>query len=213
MKRTCLAGIALLLVALAATLVRSDPPAADKVPQIAVVRPAQITHKCAEWKQMTDAIKAQYAQIKQEEAKRENEVQQLIEQMSQLKAGSAQWAQLRDTIDDKRLAAEVWAKKTDLDLQRRQKAGMKSVYDHVTQAVQTIAQSRHLDLVLADNSPDFSGPDLDAVPLQNFQQMLSARAVVFANKNADITEDVLTLMDANFKSQAASTGPQNPPAH
>jgi Skp family chaperone for outer membrane proteins len=214
MKRIHVAHVALLAVGLAAAVARSDQPsAADHVPQIAVVRAAQVTRDCTEWKQMTQAINARLNEMKQEQAKRENEINQLIDQQTQLKAGSAQWAALREQIDDKKLGLEVWAKKMQLELERRQKAGMKSTYDHVAQAVTKIATDRHLDLVLADNSPEFLGPDLDKITPPQLEQVLALRGVLFTTKNADITEDVKTLVEANFKSQAASAGPQTPPAH
>jgi Skp family chaperone for outer membrane proteins len=208
------ACLALLAAALPAALARADQPAAasaDHVPQIAVVRAARITRDCSESKQLTQTLGARFNEMKQENAKREAEITQLIDQQNQLKSGSAQWLQLRDSIDDKKLALEVWTKKMQLEMDRRQKAGLKSIYEHVAQATQTIAERQHLDLVLADNSPDLSGPDLDKVTLQQFETMLATRGVLFATKKADITEDVLTLVEANYKNQSASTA--TPPGH
>lgn len=216
MNRIFPACVALLALAMSATALRAAASPSDHVPQIAVVRTAQITRNCTESKQLVQALQARANQMTQEQAKKKNEIDQMIEQASQLKAGSAQWLQLRDQIDDKRLALEVWNEKMKLELDRKQKAGEKSVYDHVTQAVQTVAENQHLDLVLADNSPDFIGPDLDGITPAQFHQLLAARAVLFANKKADITEDVLTLVESNFKNQkseAANAGPAAPPAH
>jgi Skp family chaperone for outer membrane proteins len=208
MKRICLACLALLAAAWPAALARADhtaaAPPADHVPQIAVVRAVRLTHDCAEAKQLTQTLSARFNEMKQEEGKRQTEVNQLIDQQNQLKAGSAQWLSIRDTIDDKRLANEVWGKKMEMELDRRQKAGLKSIYEHVAQAVQAIAEKQHLDLVLADNSPDLLGPELDKITLQQFQTMLALRGVLYATKKADITDDVLMLVDANFKNQSAS---------
>ena len=215
MNRIFPACVALLALTMPATALRAGPTSPDHVPQIAVVRTAQVTRNCAESRQLIQALQARANQMSQDQAKKKTEIDQMIEQLSQLKAGSAQWLQLRDQIDDKRLALEVWNEKMKLELDRKQKAGEKSVYDHVTQAVQAVAENQHLDLVLADNSPDI-GADLDGITPAQFNQLLAARAVLFANKKADITEDVLTLVESNFKNQkseAANAGPAAPPAH
>jgi Skp family chaperone for outer membrane proteins len=219
MKCSSLAVAALLAVVLPAAVARSEQsPAgvAEHVPQIAVVRAAQVTRDCSEAKQLTQSLSARVTQMNQERTQKEADINKLIEQQQQLKSGSAQYNELRDRIDDQKLALELWVKKMQIELDRRQKAGLKSIYDHVNQAVQKIAEDRHLDLVLADNSPDFMGPDLDKVTLPQFEQMLAARGVLFATKKADITSDVLMLVEANFKTQkseAASAGPPTPPAH
>jgi Skp family chaperone for outer membrane proteins len=219
MKLSCLAIAAFLAVALPAAAVRSEQTpasAADHVPQIAVVRAAQVTRDCSEAKQLNQSLSARVNQMNQERAQKEAEIQKLKEQQTQLKSGSAQYNEMRDKIDDQVLSLELWVKKMQIELDRRQKAGLKSIYDHVNQAVQQIAEDRHLDLVLADNSPDFMGPDLDKVTLPQFEQMLAARGVLFATKKADITGDVLLRVEATFRSQkseAASAGPSTPPAH
>lgn len=215
MNRISSACVALLALAMPATALRAGQAPAEHVPQIAVVRTAQITRNCSESKQLLQILQSRFNEMGQEEQKKNAELKQLADQLSQLKAGSAQWLQLRDQIDDKKLALDVWREKMKLELDRKQKAGEKSVYDHVTQAVQAVAENQHLDLVLADNSPDV-GPDLDGITPAQFNQLLAARAVLFANKKADITEDVLTLVEANFKNQkgeAANAGPAAPPAH
>jgi hypothetical protein len=61
--------------------------------------------------------------------------------------------------------------------------------------------------VLADESPDI-GPDMDKVTSQQLQAVLASRAVLFANKKADITQEVLTTVEFNF----AKSGPVPAPA-
>jgi Skp family chaperone for outer membrane proteins len=191
---------------------QTPPPVADHVPQIAVVRTAYVTHNSIEWKQMSQGIQVRLKEIRDEQARKTAEIDKLTEQQSQLKQGSAQWIDLRDQIDDKKLGLEMWAKKMDLELQRREKSGIKTIYDHVSQAVQKIAEDRHYDLVLADNSPEFTGPDLDRLTSVQLQQALAMRAVLFTTKKADITEEVLTLLDSNFanKQNPAASVPQAP---
>jgi Skp family chaperone for outer membrane proteins len=211
MRRTHL-FIALLVFTTAVTCLAAQTPPAEHVPQIAVVRTAYVTHNSAEWRQMGQGIQVRVKEIGDEQTRKKAEIDKLIEQQSQLKSGSAQWMDLRDQIDDKKLSLEMWGKKMELELQRREKTGIKTLYDHVGLAVQKIAEERHYDLVFADNSPEFTGPDLDRLTSVQLQQALAMRAVLFTTKKTDITEDVLTLVDSNFaaKPNTAVSVPQAP---
>ena len=206
-----IAMLFLFAAALDSSAAQTPPAPAEHVPQIAVVRTAYVTHNSAEWKQMSQGIQVRVKEIRDEQARKTAEIDKLTEQQSQLKPSSPQWMDLREQIDDKKLGLEMWGKKMELELQRREKSGIKTIYDHIGQAVQKIAEDHHYDLVLADNSPEFTGPDLDRLTSVQLQQALAMRAVLFATKKADITEEVLTLVDSNYSKQnTAASVPQAP---
>jgi Skp family chaperone for outer membrane proteins len=97
-----------------------------------------------------------------------------------------------------------------LELDREKKKALIEQYRHVNEAVETIANQQHLDLVVSDYTPEIVGPDLDGIPQQQLEQLVLQRAVLFAGKKADITEEVLTLVDANFAKQKQAVGATAP---
>jgi hypothetical protein len=89
---------------------------------------------------------------------------------------------------------------------------LKVCYDHIAAAAAQVAEQEHLDLVIADPFRDI-GPDMDKATAAQLDAALSSRIVLFANKKADITEDVITMVQLNFaKQQAPPGGPLPLPA-
>jgi Skp family chaperone for outer membrane proteins len=214
MRRACptLATLALLLSASLASA--QTPPPNDHVLKTAVVRVGYIYRNMQESAQSFQTLKTRVGQMQQEEAARRHALEELDNQLKQLKVGSPQWVSIRNQLDDKKFEMDSWGKKMQLELDREKKAALMDQYRHVNEAVQAIAEQQHLDLVLSDYTPDIVGPDFDAIPQQQLEQLVLTRAVLFAGKKADVTQEVLTLLDANFakQKQAATATPAVPPA-
>jgi Skp family chaperone for outer membrane proteins len=194
-----------------------SPSGNDHILRIAVVRVGYVYRNMQEFSQSLQNRKNRITQVQADETKRRQELDGLVNQLEQFKKGSPQWYALRDTIDNKKLELESWGKKMQLELDRENKKGLMDQYRHVNEAAQTIAEQQHLDLVVSDYTPEIVGPDFDGIPQQQLEQLILTRAVLFADKKADITQEVLTLVDANFAKEkqavgAAPMGPGVPPA-
>lgn len=184
-------------------------PAANAQQKVAVVRVGDVVSNMAEGKKAAQAATARDTDAKQEGARKQQELQTLEGSLQQLKRGSQQWMQTRDQLEDKQLANQVWAKKMEITLGRAAKDDVRRMFDHVTEATQQVAQEQHINLVMADNSPDI-GPNVDQLTVQQFASVLAQRNVLFADKTVDITQDVLTRVDAIYAKQnqgAASPAP------
>jgi Skp family chaperone for outer membrane proteins len=179
------------------------------------VRIGYIYRNMQEAAQSFQSLKNRFTQMQGDEAKRRQELEGLANQLLQFKVGSPQWFSLRDSIDDKKLALESWAKKMQIELDREKKKALIDQYRHVNEAVQTVAEQQHLDLVVSDYTPEIVGPDFDGIQQQQLEQLVLSRAVLFAGKKADITQEVLTLVDANFakEKQAVGAAPAGPVGH
>jgi len=204
-------------IAIAALSPRADAQATpqasnDHVLRTGVVRVVDVQRKMQEGAQTAQMLQSRFTTMQQEEGRRRQEIQNLIGQAQSLKPGSPQWISLRDTVDNKKLDLEMWAKKSQLDLDRTRKAELVNQFRHVNEAVQMVAERDHLDLVVIDSTPEIIGPDLDANPYNELAQALASRAVAYAGKKADITEEVLTMVDANYakQKQAVGAGPAAP---
>jgi Skp family chaperone for outer membrane proteins len=184
-------------------------PAAQAQQRIAVVRVPEVVQNMAEGKKIMEAGQAREAAARQEGAKLEQDIQATQGQMGQLKAGSTQWNDLRDQLDKKKANYEVWAKITELTLGRSAKEDLKKLFDHVSDATQQVATEQHINLVIADAAPQITGPNLDQITVQQFQSALAQRIVLFADKTVDITQDVLTRVDAIYAKQNQA-GPATP---
>jgi Skp family chaperone for outer membrane proteins len=211
LTRTALTTLALLLTGALAPAQATPPSANDHNLKIGVVRVSYIYRNMQESAQAFQVLKARVGQMEQEGANKRKDLENLDNQLKQLKPGSPQWVSMRNQLDDKKFELDSWGKKMQLELDREKKAALIEQYRHVNEAVQTVAEQQHLDLVVSDYTPEIIGPDFDGIPQERLEQIILSRAVLFAGKKADVTQEVLTVLDANFAKNRQSIG-STPPA-
>jgi len=205
--RTTLITLAFILTCTLVCRAQTPPsPANDHNLKIAVVRVSYIYRNMQESAQAFTNLKARVGQMEQEGAAKRKAAEDLDNQLKQLKPGSPQWLSMRAQLDDKKFELDSWTKKMQLELDRVKKAALIDQYRHVNEAVQTVAEQQHLDMVISDYTPEIVGPDFDAIPQQQLEQLILTRAVLFAGKKADVTQEVLTVLDANFAKNRQSIG-------
>ena len=179
--------------------------AGDHQLAVGVVNTTRVLRTMQETKKLDADFRGQNTALAQQQRQKEVEIEELQKHRDgNLKPGSQQWNDETESIDKKRAELEVWKRMSTVQLERSYKISLKGIYDHIAAASEQVATQQHLDLVIADQSPEI-GPDLEAADVRALQAALAARAVLFSNKRADITEDVLTVVEANFAKQ-------NPPA-
>ena len=202
--------VALVAAALPARAAGATPPPAsndnDHVLRIGVVNTARIVHGMKEIKKIEDDFRAQNVDLARQQQQKEQDINNLMKQRENVRPGSAQWQDDTNEIDRKTADLSSWIQLAKVQLERQRKLQLKMVYDHIAAATAQVAQAQRLNLVIADESPEFLGPDLDKITFERLNQVLEARAVLYADKKADITEDVLTLVEANFARQNQGVG-------
>lgn len=181
-------------------------PANDHLLAVGVVNVSKVFHNMQETKKSDTDFRAQNEQLVQQQKQKEAEIQDLAKRRADFKPGSAQWQDVTNQIDQKSADLEVWARVKKAQLERQFKQNMKALYDHIAQATAEVAQQQHLNLVIADQSPEFIGPNLDSITTQRLDEILSSRAVLYSDKKADITDDVLTRVEANYANANRAAG-------
>jgi Skp family chaperone for outer membrane proteins len=200
---TVFSGLALLLAPLCKAEQR---PVADHQLAIAVVRTEKIVRQMQELKKYQDDLRVRVRDLQQQQQQRELELQDLQKHRDvNDKQGSQQWIDDTNAFDDKASKLEAWGNLSKTQLERWKVQRIKDMFDHLAAATAQVAEQQHLDLVIADQSPSI-GPDLDQVTAEKLQGLLAMRAVLFATKKVDITEDVLTVVEANYARGAAASG-------
>jgi Skp family chaperone for outer membrane proteins len=211
MQRTQFAASLLTAAALlfAGATVNAAPAAGpDHTLAIGVVNMTKVVRSISETRKMETDLRARNQALVQQQQQKEAELQELLKHRDDnVKPQSAQWDDETAVIDKKRAELEVWTALNRTAVERLQKQLLKAIYDHINAASAEVAEAQHLDLVIADQTADI-GPDLDRAPLQQLEFAWSSRAVLFSNKKADITEDVLTQIAADYaKQNPAASGP------
>lgn len=189
-----------------------SPSHNDHLLAVGIIHIEDILNNMAEMKKFHADGQGRLTELRQQQQQFEIELQDLQKHRdNNLKQGSQQWIDETNKIDDKAAKLEIWKQVTQMQLDRWQKQTLVAMYDNISAAAAQVAESQHLDLIIADQSPHI-GPDMDKVDTAKLQLALQFRMILFANKRADITQDVLTQVDANFAKQGAVTGPPPIPA-
>ena len=106
---------------------------------------------------------------------------------------------------------EVWQRIQGANIQRQQKEQMLKIFNKITTAVAQVATQKGLDLVVAEQRPEV--PDnLDQINVDQVRLLINQRNVLYSTPNVDISNEVITAMDAALADvRAGATGPV--PAH
>jgi Skp family chaperone for outer membrane proteins len=213
MRKSYLALAATALIALTAIPAPAAPnqpappqPAAnDHQVAIGVVNVTTIYLAMKEPKKLTEAMRAQQEQLAKEQQQREGALNDMVKHRGEFKPGSAQFDAETKQIEDEQVKYQIWVATARAQLERQQKKNLKQIFDHIQQATREIAQQLHLNVVIADQSPEI-GPDLNGINVQDLSQRLASRAVLYYDKKADITDEVLTRVEANYANGAGAAG-------
>ncbi len=151
------------------------------------------------------------------EGKREQQQKKLTDLRSQrdlLKPESPQYADLDKQYAQAAIEADVWSHVTQAQVQRMQKQEMRSLFDKIVTASEQVAKQKGYDIVIADQRREL--PDnLDQLSMDQVQAAINIRNVLYASPNVDITEDVVAVLDAQYKAGSGTTTPSDiapPPA-
>jgi len=75
------------------------------------------------------------------------------------------------------------------------------LFEKIEQAVSEVARQRGYDLVLTDRRPELP-EDMDRLSMEQLLSAIQARTVLYAGEKADISNDVLALLDARYRAGA-----------
>jgi len=75
---------------------------------------------------------------------------------------------------------------------------MKTLFDKITNSTAEVATQRGIDLVIAEQRPEF--PDsLDQLNVDQLRVLINQRNVLFNSAAADISNEIIAAMDAKYK--------------
>ena len=195
------ASLAALMLAAAAS-----PAAAQS--KIAVANPAKIFNDLQEVKDIGEKINADSKSFVDEVNVRRKKIDDLTATRDSLKSDSPQWDDLNKQISSAKAELQTWGQTTQDDMQRRQKETMRRIYDKIVTTIGVIATEKGFDMVLSEQNPEV--PDnLDKIRLDALQGMLLNRNILFIKPEMNISAEVTTRLDADYK--AGATPPPTPP--
>lgn len=174
------------------------PAGNDHLLRIGVVDAGKVYDSMTELKDLAAAVRQKRAELTDEGSKRVAELQGLDGQMRQLKDDSPQWNEVRRQLEEKNAAMKVQQELWRSQLQRMERDALKTAHKRVVKAAGEVAGVEQLDLVIADADPDLSTTNTEQYVGVEFKQLLLSRAVFYSGPKADLTQKVLTRVEADY---------------
>jgi len=115
-----------------------------------------------------------------------------------LRTDSPQYAEKDKELQTAKIDLEVWAQIQQAESQRTNKLQTKALFDKIVNAVASVATAKGVDLVIADQHPELPDNFMEQATLEQVRATLGQRNVLYSSPQVDITQDVITQMDANY---------------
>lgn len=191
----------LLAFALAAPQVARAQAAESAGPtHIGVVNVGKVFHSMQETKDLQAKFQSEKEGIQQLAQQHQQEVNSLQNMLHNgPKPGSQQYDDQQEQIDQKTAQYETELKIKNMQMIRSQAHQMRDIFDKIADVVATVAKQRNLDLVITETNPDLAAENQDLTPDQ-LSALVQQRNVMFVDPKLDITAEVVTALDARYKS-------------
>jgi len=167
--------------------------------KVAIANPSRIFSEIQETKDINVKMRTQGENLASQEKEKRDELKSLQDARDQLKPGTSQYNDQNEKLLKAAIEFDSWGKIRKAEFDRNKKAQMKAVFEKVQAAVAEVAKQRGIDLVITDQKPVI--PDnLDQISDADLRQQLNQQSILYADPKLDISNDVIALMDKNYKS-------------
>ena len=166
--------------------------------RIAVADAARIFNEMQETKDTQAQMQDERNRLEAVGKEKADELNKLKAQRDQLKPGAPGYEEMTDRLNDSYNDFQAWRASAQAKGERNQKRQVSTLFQKVEAATAQVAQSQGYDLVLAKQQPQLP-ENLDAVKYEQVVQILSARNVLYAAPRADISDQVIQVLNTNYK--------------
>jgi Skp family chaperone for outer membrane proteins len=189
------------LAAISAALFALVLPAASRAdqsapPRVAIANTAKIFSEMQETKDLKAKLEGKRKDIETEENDRRAKINAMEAGLKEMNPGNPQFNASQDAVDKEMADFDSWGKLVRLQAEREQKNTMILLFNKIQAAVGKVAAQDGIDIVLADQAPDLS--NTEAMSFDQLRSVINQKEVLYTSKKADISDEVLTLLDAEY---------------
>jgi Skp family chaperone for outer membrane proteins len=166
--------------------------------KIAVANAGKIFSEIKEKKDWEQKMQQDQKTLQDTAFQKQQKVKSLTEQRDNLRTDSPQYSDKDKELQSAKIDYEVWAQIQQAESARTNKMQTKALFDKIVNAVAEVATAKGIDLVIADQHPEVPDNFLDQATLEQVRALLGQRNVLYSSPQVDITQDVITAMDAKY---------------
>lgn len=181
----------------------AQPAAAQASVKIAIANPAHIFAELAETKSLQFQMQDEQKKFMATQDEKMKAITDMKTRRDALLPDHPQWAELNSQLAALTAETRVWVETQKVIAESTQKSKMAALFKKIEQGVAEIAKEDGIDLVIADNR-DPLPPSLDEIDVRTLRGLLLQRDVIYAADKIDISEKVVTRLDAKYRGIAAA---------
>jgi Skp family chaperone for outer membrane proteins len=194
-RRVSSLAVALFALAAAVPVMGQTQPT-----KVGVVNMGKVFNTMQETKDIKAHLEADQSTLNSDVQAHKAELENLRQKLANgPKPDSPQYDDLAQQLEQKSVQYDTEVKLKQIDLARNQSRQLKTIFDKIEGAVGEIAKQKQLDLVITMVKPEFP-PNLRELTPEAISQLINSRNVMYVNDKIDITSDVVTALDAKYKS-------------
>lgn len=185
------AGALLLNRTIAAPDTTTKPASQGTV--VAVCDVQKIMGSCKRAKKLNAEFRGHLDTLEKQADKNRQTLRDIQQSLKELSPGTEAFERQYRTATATAISLEIKQKTIEASIYRQYHIATLSLYKQITDTAGKLAKAKGIDLVI-----DLDARDPRGRSMKEIQQQISARNVLYAKENLDITADVLKAMDASF---------------
>jgi len=201
-------GLWVALVTAAAWLV---PAGAAGELKVGVVDLVEVTNNYERTKEASADLQVEQRNLKAETEPKVKELEELRLKRDGFNKGSEEWEQLNDQMLKKQLELRNWVDLQRFRIERRHRDVLLDMYRNIADVVSRVAKREDIDLVFTQAF--LEPPQIDVEEskgLEDLKKRIIGQRVLYPTDAADLTEDVLKILNAEYKAKGSSAGVSKP---
>ncbi len=199
-------GLCVALVTAAAWLVPAGALGALKV---GVVDLVEVTNNYERTKDASADLQVEQANLQAETDPKIKEIEELRLKRDGFNRGTEEWENLNDQILQKQLELRNWVAMQRFRIERRHRDVLLDMYHNITKIVSQVAKKQDIDLVFTEAFLEPAQIDVEASEgLEDLKKRIIGQRVLYPTDATDLTEQVLKILNAQYKATGGSDKPQ-----
>ena len=190
----------LALLALLSLLAVPAARAQNTPAKIATANPSRVLNDVQEMKDIRSKFEQEKNTIEGQIQARQMKLRDLKGALDALRSDAPNYEQQSREYFQALIEADAFAKISTAEFDQRYKMALKTLFDKVINTIQEVATRKGVDMVITDQRPSINEQALRQLNPDQLVAAMSQRNVLFSTPALDLTSEVITEMDARYKS-------------
>lgn len=176
-------------------------PSFAQAQKIATANMQRILTEIKEFKDLETKLKTRFEEVKRQQETLQGRARELQGQRDQFKPGSPEYDRANADLIKLAVEGQVSGQVAQQELIREQKRQLRGLSEKIMNQAKTVAQAKQIAIVISQVvPPEVSDENWEKLTPEQAGQLLSQRNLLYVAPELDITNDIITALDAAYAS-------------